>query len=352
MISNITLRMVSYLCLLMAAKPETNSSFSINWNKLIRRISIIVGIGFLVNIIIIAFWSESFNPKIIFRFHPAFLLLAFMVGILPIFLHAYTLKLWGDYFQKKLTHRDSIQVSATSLLGAAVTPTMFGGGPLKLGLLMVKGFRAGQAAAVVTMGSIQDAIAFIILLFVSIYISDSVGLDILSNKLNQIHFSPELLMIIALSILSIAFLSWLFAEKTAVGQKIVHVVQKSLHDFKDSYKLVMKHGKNYFLATTLINLFRWITIYLILVILIAGLRIGEIDYWEIISLEWIVFSGMTFTPLPGGAGGAEAAFYLVYKSFFKPDLIAVLILVWRFFEAYFRLIFAALLVVFLSKSSK
>jgi uncharacterized protein (TIRG00374 family) len=336
----------------MDAKLETKSSFSINWNKLIRRISIIVGIGFLVNILIIAFWSESFDPTIIFRFHPAFLMLAFVVGILPIFLHAYTLKLWGDHFQKELTHRDSIQVSATSLLGAAVTPTMFGGGPLKLGLLMTKGFRAGQAATVVTMGSIQDAIAFVILLFVSIYISKSVGLDILSNRLNDIHFSKELLIILGLSMALIAFLIWVFVEKTAFGTKSVHQIRKALRDFKDSYKLVMKHGKKYFFATTLINLFRWITIYLILIILVAGLSLGHLDYLEIISLEWIVFSGMTFTPLPGGAGGAEAAFYFVYKSFFKPDLIAVLILVWRFFEAYLRLIFAALIVLFLSKSTR
>ena len=329
-----------------------NHSYTTKWNKVVKRISIIVGIGFLVNIIIVAFLSESFDPKVFLSFRFEFILLAFIFGVFPIYLHAYTLKLWGDFFKYNLTFKESVNVSATSLLGSAVTPTMFGGGPLKLGLLMMNGFRMGQAAAVVTIGSIQDVIAFIILVISSIYLSHTVDMSMFLNRFSNLDLNLTQYLVIAAILVGIYLFTKYVIARSNFGLKLIGAIRRTLGDFKASYKLIIAQGKTYFLLTTLINLIRWISIYAILMILVAGLGLVEIDYLEIWSLQWIVFSGMTFTPLPGGAGGAEATFYFVYKSFFSEDMIVGLILVWRFFEAYFRLIFAALLVVFFSRSKK
>ncbi|MCB0501138.1 MAG: flippase-like domain-containing protein [Bacteroidetes bacterium] len=328
---------------------KTNQSASTDWNKVVKRLSVIVGIGFLVNIIIVVFLSESFDPTIFLTFKPEYILLAFIIAVVPIYLHGYTLKIWGDFFKYNFNFKEAVNVSATSLLGSAVTPTMFGGGPLKLGLLMMNGFRMGQAAAVVTIGSIQDIIAFIVLVISSIYLSETVDMSMLFDKIVHLDFNLIQYLIIAGVLIGGILIAKIVIARSTFGMKIIRAIRRTFIDFKASYQLIIQNGKLYFLWTTVINIIRWVSIYAILMILVAGLGISKIDYLEIWSLQWIVFSGMTFTPLPGGAGGAEATFYFVYKSFFSEDIIVGLILVWRFFEAYFRLIFAALLVVFFSR---
>ena len=333
----------------MIDQADNDQTVSTNWIKLVKRISLIVGIGFLVTVLIAAFKLESFDPKLFLSFYPGYLLLAFVFGIFPIYLHAYTLKIWGKCFKKEFFYKDSVNVAATSLLGSAVTPTMLGGGPFKFGLLMMHGFRAGQAAAVVTIGSIQDAIALFVLAVSSIYLSKSVDFGMVKQRLGSMDVEPVTYLILAVSLIILVVIARYVLNKTRFGQRVIYLITKALDDFNASWKLIITTGKGYFLFTTLITLVRWIFIFMILMILVAGLNLPGIDYKEIWSLQWIVYTGMTLTPLPGGAGGAEAAFYLVYKSFFPTDLMLVLLLAWRFFSAYFKLIFAALLVVFFSR---
>jgi uncharacterized protein (TIRG00374 family) len=333
----------------MADFPENKQPVLINWNKLIKRISVIVGIGVLVNLAIVLFFSKSFDARILLSFHPAYIALGFLVGVLPIFLHAWTLKLWGDCFEKQMAYRDSLQVAATSLLGSAVTPTMFGGGPLKLGLLVMHGFRAGQAAAVVSMGSIQDGIAFLLLIPLSIYLSKSVDLNMVRGLIRNADVQPVTYAIVVLAVIAAVVLLVFIAKRTARGGRIIERIRLALVDFKSAYALILGQGKTYFLVTMIITLARWFCIYFVLIALVAGLKLAAVDYLEVWSLQWIVFSGMTFTPLPGGAGGAEAVFYLTYKGMFPEAVVVALIFAWRFLEAYLKYAIAALVVIFLSR---
>ena len=184
-------------------KSQRQTKSTINWRKYIRYLSLIVGLGFLVNIGIIFFFTDSFDPKSLLSFSWEYLLLAFVLGLLPIYMHAYTLKLWGDYFKSTISYKNSVNVAATTLLGSAVTPTMFGGAPLKLGLLVMHGFKTGHSAAVVAIGSIQDVIAFLFIMIGSIYLSETIDIGVITSKVTSLDFNLIQIVIAIAVILSL-----------------------------------------------------------------------------------------------------------------------------------------------------
>lgn len=336
----------------MESHRDNTPAFSLDWTKVLRRISIIIGLGVLVNIIIVVFSSERIDLRVFLLFRWPFLLLATMVGVLPLLLHALALKLWGTHFQKPLPYKDALHVASAALLGSAVTPTLIGGGPLKLGLLMLYKFRAAQAALIVSMNSVQDAFAFVVLVASSILVSRSVGINVVVDRLKGTDIgAPRIVLIIAV-LLALLLSVLFFFRNTKRGKQLIVGVLNGWRDFVESFQTVWKSGKMIFLYTTAISVLRWFFMYLILVILIMALGPQETDLTELWSLQWIVFSGMTVTPLPGGAGGAEAGFYFVFKPYFTSEMIIALILVWRFFTAYIRLIYAAILMIALPGPTK
>ena len=61
----------------------------------------------------------------------------------------------------------------------------------------------------------------------------------------------------------------------------------------------------------------------------------------LMALQWLLFIGASFTPLPGASGAQEGGFYLFYQSIFPPALQMPALLLWRAITFY-----AALLIGF------
>lgn len=319
----------------------------ISWRKVISRIVILIGFGLLVSLAIPAILSKPIELRTLMRFHPLSLAAALILSIVPMFLHAWTLWIWGRFFEKDLTYRESVSIAVTAILGSAVTPTMLGGAPVKLGLLAMHRFRAGQAAAVTSMGSLQDMLTFGLLIILSLTLSEKVGLAALLRRIQQATISPGKWLLIAAVSLAAAGLIWLFLTRSKWGNRIISAIRNSWKDFLDSFKLIGQKGKTAFLATLLINFLRWQLIFAILIVLLLGLGLPEMDYAEAWSQQWLVFSGMSVTPMPGGAGGAEAVFFFVYGNLVPEEVLVGLTLLWRFCTGYFRIIFSAVFVMLL-----
>jgi hypothetical protein len=65
------------------------------------------------------------------------------------------------------------------------------------------------------------------------------------------------------------------------------------------------------------------------------------------ALQVIVFALVTFVPTPGGAGGAEAMFSLLYRAFLPAGAIGMVTTAWRFLTFYFLVLVAAVLALLL-----
>lgn len=330
--------------------PETQSK-QYDWNKLMKHIAVVIGIGFIANMLIIYFTTENFKINQFLLFDIKYVLVAFLLGLSPVFIHAYSIYVWVKCFDKKISFKAATKISASTLVGSAITPTMIGGGPLKMGMLMRYKLSTGQAAAITTLGGIQDFLTMTIFIVISIIFSNKIGVNILIDSYYKLHSNSQSLIAFLVGITTLSFLLYWILSQTSFGKKILLKGKESLSDFKASYALVVKQGKMYFLATTLLNIVKWVLIHLVLIFLLMGLSL-DTDYWEVFFSEWLVFTGMTATPLPGGSGGAEAIFYLVYKSVIPASSIGVTIMAWRFFTDYTKLILSGFLVVWLNTGRK
>ena len=86
---------------------------------------------------------------------------------------------------------------------------------------------------------------------------------------------------------------------------------------------------------------QWVARYSIISVLIAflGAPVQPVLFW---LLQWVVFTLAAFIPTPGAAGGAEAAFFLIYSPFVPAGILGLATAGWRFFTFYLLLGLAAL----------
>lgn len=332
----------------MSEKQPQNKLVTINWSKVVNRLTLVISIGVIVNLIIIYFASEEFSLSQLLQFNPWYLLLALLFGLFPVFGHAFEIKIWSHYFKKDLSLRAALRVSVSTILGSAVTPTMVGGGPVKWGLLMHYSLRSGQAAAMLTFSALQELLFFLIIIPISIIVSDRIGINVINRLSNKLAGQLPAILIGAFVVIVVVAVIWMLLKRSSFGQKMRQRVRASFEDFKNAYTLIAKEGKGYFLGTWVINVLRWVSRFMVVLCLVKGLAITA-DQKELFLLQWMIYLGMTATPTPGGSGGAEAAFFLVFKALIPGNVIGVIILAWRFCVDYARLIFSAVMVNFFQR---
>ena len=81
---------------------------------------------------------------------------------------------------------------------------------------------------------------------------------------------------------------------------------------------------------------------MVLLTLIKSIGI-EANYLELFFMQWMVYLAMAFVPTPGASGGAEAAFYFVYKSILPESLLGIVVAGWRIITYYYILLLGVVL---------
>jgi uncharacterized protein (TIRG00374 family) len=314
-----------------------------NWQKVVNRLTLLISIGIIANLLIVYFFSGEFKLELLFKFRVGYLFLAFLFGILPMMIHALEIKLWAYYFGLNLSLKRSLNISASTILGSALTPTFLGGGPVKWAMLTHYGLRSGQAAAITTFTGIQDAIFLLMIITVSVFLSDRVGVNIFERLFNNFGQKLPIILAVIAGAVIIGFVVIRLLGRSVKGRKILSKLRETYKDFKQAYKLIAKNGWLYLAAAVFTTTLRWMSRFMVIFWLAKGLSI-DTDYVELILANWLVYTGMTAVPTPGAAGGAEAMFYLVYKPLIPKPYMPVVIFAWRLFTEYMRLITAAVLV--------
>lgn len=77
-----------------------------------------------------------------------------------------------------------------------------------------------------------------------------------------------------------------------------------------------------------------------------ALGLNQHSYPDILTLQFLLFIGASFTPLPGASGAQEGGFYIFFQHIFPADKLVGALLLWRFFTYYLTLIvgFAAVII--------
>jgi hypothetical protein len=193
-----------------------------------------------------------------------------------------------------------------------------------------------------TLGSVEDAV-FFLMAIPAAALWTSFDIPLLNEVLFALKEKLSVVLLVACCLLLFIIILKTFSKRyqelfkssgfiNKVTQKITNIWQ----DFSTVYKLIGQKGKIWFLASLFLTSIQWICRYSVISALLAGLSL-PVDIVKFFLFQWLVFTLTTFIPSPGGAGGAETAFFYIFSGIIPRELLALTTTAWRFLTFYFQL---------------
>ncbi|NNF20662.1 MAG: flippase-like domain-containing protein [Saprospiraceae bacterium] len=325
------------------------SSYKFNLEKTINRLVIVISIGIVAHLIFLLLT----NDRNIFQYlHEIELKYVFLILLLlPMnwIGHGARLTLWTHYLKTRIRYKQGLKIAIYTELGQAITPTLIGGGPIKMALLIKNGLSTGKAGFLTLLGGFEDFLMYCIVFIVAFFHARQEVFKILGSIWQFLlrewqYIALGMFALIALRILfrrlNISIVPIKYRE--AWG-KIRHDLGQSWHEMIEAFKKVSKDGFGYFTISFLILIFQWLSRFTVLIILLYALGI-EFKPFQVYIQQWIVYLTMIFIPTPGATGGAEATFFLLFEKQIPKDLLPLITSTWRFFMYYMMLFTAVTLI--------
>lgn len=323
-----------------------NNKFRLKLNHLFKIILIILPLAFAGNIIYTLLSSELDMLSELLEFKIGYLFLAAFLCIVPWFAQSMRIIIWSRVFGKTVSPSQAFQAVLSSDIAAAATPTMLGGGYAKAGYLISYRFSAGEATIITLLGTIEDAVFFIIALPAAILWSRAwdnpyvrqAGAGLIS------HWPAVLAIAVIISIVFITLNKIGKSKKSdeslkssinkvSVGHKILSTLRKYKTDLVLAMKFAVTKGKMSFILAVIAAGIGWSSRYGAISALVFGLGL-DADPVLFFLLQWVVFTTMTMIPTPGAIGGAEVSFALIYGGLIPSFAIPIVTSGWRFITFY------------------
>ena len=247
----------------------------------------------------------------------------------------------------KLPWRDAIRIPLIEQLFNGVTPFSSGGQPAQLVALMQSGIEGGRASSVLLM----KFVVFQGMVVINFIFSLLIGFQYIQEKLHFLSifvvfgFFLHLFVIVALllvmywhnlteKIVTLLFMPLKFFVKK---EKIVSW-QKNAHLKIDSFyreSLRMKSNFRLLIKISIITIVQLLFYYLVPYFILLALGIDGANIIMVTCLHVLIFMIISLFPIPGGAGGAEYGFSILFKQFVSSSSKLVLaMLIWRLLTYY------------------
>jgi glycosyltransferase 2 family protein len=322
----------------------------INFTKIINRLFFFVGIGILIHIIFLLITTDK-NAILQLR-KLSFLHISgiAILAILPWIFHSLRLMIWTKFVGHPLNFKDCLSVIVANDLGASLSPTAIGGGPVKLALLVRKGLKSSKATFLVLLAGTEDMIFYGVGILLATYFMRDNLVHLIEKIITNTPLLLGIVVVIGILIALHRFgFEWYRPLLKLIPDRlrlklgnILSNLKKGFNDVLSSYGEVAKRGKLRFVLTTTLLFMQWISKFSILMLILMALNIPT-SYFEVIIRQWIIWMTMLFFPTPGASGGAEAAFLLIFKKQLAGEIVTVIVSTWRFFTYYFVMIAAIVL---------
>ena len=306
-------------------------------NVILRRLLPVVCIGVLINL---GFsWYTTDRGKLLdwSTFSGGYLLIAGVLALIPWFWHALRIAIWSRFFGVKVSNLNLLRTVVATDVGGVISPVVVGGMPFKMGMLVQQGYQPGQAATLALLGQFEEAVFFLSFMPVSLLLIRPWE-NPLWQRVGTFMGEHGLFILMGLSLLiglgmfmrRSPFFRQFFRGRIDQSERLKMV----LADFRHAFKLVYSRGRKPFLLSMLAITGQWLTRFSILIAILLALGL-EVDLFRIFFLQWMVFVAMLFVPTPGGTGGAEAAFLLVFSALIPHAAIGPAMAGWRLTTYYF-----------------
>ncbi len=328
----------------------------IDFKKITNGLIIFIGIGILCHLAFLYFTVEGDITESLKKLKWYYLIPLGILAVLPTVFHALRLFVWSKFVDHPLTFKDAMTIIISNDLGSALTPTIIGGGPVKLAMLISKGMSTSKATFLVLLSATEDIVFYAIGIALSMYyMHDTLATLLTSLAEKKLLLYTILVVIIALMLLPRigiripSLINKMLPERissklSSVGQS----AKSSLYKIWNAYKDIYKRGKLLFLFSLTFLFLQWMAKFTILAILLHALGI-DFTLFEVYIKQWILTMGLLFVPTPGASGGAEAAFVLMFGDLLTGDIMKIIMSVWRFFTYFFMMFTSVIIFQFIGR---
>ena len=327
----------------------------INFKKIINRLIIFISLGVLAHIIFLLSTTDRSIISQLSNIKMRYLVSIGCLVLVPWMGHALRMVFWTRFLNVGLSYREALKVAVSTDLGAALTPTLIGGGPIKLGMLLQQGISPSKAGILIALGGFEDMIFYLSGIFLAFFFAHESILKILLS-VKTLAIDNAAITIVILSIVLIIFMlkklgwiQWNFSILNLLPLRIrrgylkfMVGLRNSLQETKETLKLILKKGKITFLMSMTILFIQWFAKFSILAVLLYALNV-ELEFHNIYLKQWLVWLTMIFIPTPGATGGAEASFFLLFGNVIPKEVLTLTISTWRFFTYYFIMMSAVVI---------
>lgn len=272
-----------------------------------------------------------------------YLVLAVILGLTPWLTGTLRTLLWTRFLGKRLDFGHTLRIVVGSELGSALTPTVVGGGYVKVGLLMQHGFSTGTAASIMTLNSVEDGIFYLFSMPAALLLTSAMERPFqeISFRLISLKTTLSIPFFVAAGMIVVGVLGFrvpgvrrFFRRKCFPG--FAERIRKFRMDFFTVYRMIRHRGKWRFALSMTLTAIHWTSRYMVICALLAcfNLPVKPVLFF---LLQWTVYTLAVFMPTPGGAIGSEAAFFLVYHTYIPQEIIGLTTAAWRFLTYYLQL---------------
>jgi len=287
--------------------------------------------------IVFFLWTLDGRPIASIAERPWLLALACGLSIVPWFTNVARLAIWCRFLDVPLALKGNIRVILGTVIANSVTPTATGGTVIKWGFLCNEGVKADKAGTIISMQIAEDTIVMLGMLAFALFYA--FGFE-LPSQLRQLDWvgarastAQALLFLVALimilgALFGTARRGWLGGKIGRVTNTLSMRAAELWRNVVSDWKMILKGGKLVVLASMGLSIIQWGARYSVATAIIgfAGGQMLPLLYW---ALQWLTFTFSTMVPTPGGVGGTEAAFLLLYAPFIGPSRLAAVMVIWR-----------------------
>ena len=330
------------------------SSRKINLKKVFNRLFLFISLGIFAHLIFLLITTEKDILLQVWDIHLKYLLFIAILVMIPWLCHAARMYIWTRFLDAGITYGQALKCAVVTDLGASITPTLIGGGPIKIGMLINYKVSPTKAGIIVGLGTLEDIVFYSSgIALATFFIRDSIIsiIDAVIGFLWENWYIPVGLLIIA------TLIFWLRQTGRMVGNlsiidklpknfkretlKFLIAIRKTFREAGQTFRFILRYGKLRFLLSFFLLLTQWFSKFSILAVILYALDI-EVDMISIYIKQWLVWLTMIFIPTPGASGGAEASFFLLFGANIPTRMLTLVVSVWRFFTYYFIMLSAIL----------
>lgn len=247
---------------------------------------------------------------------------------------------------KKKRFKEAFKVSMIGQFFSGITPFATGGQPAQLVLLSKLEVPVGMGSSmlmskfIIYQGILVLYAAVLLILKANMFLSNINNLF----SLVLIGFGVNLIVISALVFISVSksinkkvsnkIVKILYKIKLIKNVDMVQLkISKNIEEFHEQVAILSGH-KILVFKMVLLTFFQLTCYFLVPYCLYRGFGLTNVSIVDIIAATAFVLMVTSFIPLPGGSGGAEGGFYIIFGMFFIGKYIVPAILVWRIITYY------------------